>query len=140
VLYGPKLSDGAFQGYYRWFSRGQRVLQFLGIPAASGSNLLIRREVLSKAGGFDLELTCNEDSEIAWRIKRRGYRVGFGSDLRVYARDHRRLHRGVAKKMFHSLGRCALLYLHLLPPRWRKHDWGYWSAPAGEGNILESGT
>jgi glycosyltransferase involved in cell wall biosynthesis len=128
VLYGPKLSDGAFPSYYRWFSIGQRVLQLLGIPAASGSNLLIRREVLSEAGGFDLELSCNEDSEIAWRIKRRGYRVGFGNDLRVYARDHRRLHRGVARKTFHSLARCTLMYLNLLPARRRRNDWGYWGS------------
>lgn len=34
----------------------------LAIPVASGSNLLIRQPVLWTVGGFDLQLTCNEDS------------------------------------------------------------------------------
>jgi glycosyltransferase involved in cell wall biosynthesis len=128
ALYGSKLSNGAFNGYYRFFARGQAMLQLFGIPAASGSNLLIRSNVFQQVGGFDLDLTCNEDSEIAWRIKRKGCRVAYAEDLRVIAHDHRRLKRGVGFKMFHSLARCTLLYLNLLPARWRKNDWGYWSA------------
>jgi GT2 family glycosyltransferase len=129
ALYGPKLSTDEFRSYYRWFAQGQRLAHALGMPAASGSNLLVKRQVLKDIGGFDLELTCNEDSELAWRIKRRGYRVGFAPDLVVYARDHRRLHGGVARKTLHSWVRCALLYFNLMPSRWRKHDWGYWSLP-----------
>jgi GT2 family glycosyltransferase len=129
ALYGPKLSTDEFVRYYRWFAQGQRLSQALGIPAASGSNLLVRRQVFEDVGGFDLELTCNEDSELPWRIKRRGYRVGFAPDLVVYARDHRRLHQGVARKTLHSVTRSLLLYLNLVPSRWRKHDWGYWSLP-----------
>jgi len=128
ALYGPKISRDEFSAYYHRFSRWQRMLHALGIPAASGSNLLIRREVLDAVGGFDLTLNCNEDSEIAWRIKRHGYRVGLAADLVVYARDHRRLYRGRMRKTAHSLTRCALLYLNLMPAQWRSRDWGYWSS------------
>jgi len=131
ALYGPKLSTDEFVRYYRWFGRGQHLSHILGIPAASGSNLLVRRDVFESVGGFDLELTCNEDSEIAWRIKRQGYHVGFGPDLHVYARDHRRLYQGVLRKTLHSMARCTLLFLNLLPSRWRRHDWGYWSSTRG---------
>jgi glycosyltransferase involved in cell wall biosynthesis len=137
VLYGPKLSDGSYTRYYLCFQRGQALFHRIGIPAASGSNLLIRIEVFSQVGGFDLELSCNEDSEIAWRIKRQGYRVGFGRDLRVIATDHRRLQRGVARKTFHSLARCTLLYLNILPRCWRINDWGYWSARSENLNIID---
>ncbi len=128
ALYGPKLSKDAYRRYYRGFALGQRLAHRLGVPATSGSNLLVRRQVLQAVGGFDPELRCNEDSELAWRIKRAGYRIEFDPKLRVYATDHRRLERGVWRKTLHSLLRCLLLYLDLMPSRWRAHDWGYWSA------------
>jgi GT2 family glycosyltransferase len=127
VLYGPKLSAGEFRRYYRWFASGQGVAHRLGIPAASGSNLLVRASAFWACGGFDLRLTCNEDSEIAWRIERQGYKVCFAPDLVVYAHDHRRLYRGTLRKTAHSVIRCLLLYLGLVPNKWRSHDWGYWS-------------
>jgi glycosyltransferase involved in cell wall biosynthesis len=127
LVYGPKLSTGKFTLYYEWFTAGQRSLHSMGIPAASGSNLLIKRRALSTLGGFDLRLTCNEDSELAWRARWSGLRIAFAKDLVVYARDHRRLERGLMRKTLHSLARCALLYLDFMPERWRTHDWGYWT-------------
>lgn len=128
ALYGPKLSKDMYRRYYRGIAIAQRLAHGLGVPAASGSNLLVRRHVLQAIGGFDQELRCNEDSELVWRVKRAGYRVDFDPELCVYANDHRRLHRGLWRKTLHSLLRCLLLYLDLLPSRWRGHDWGYWSA------------
>ncbi len=127
AIYGPKLSKDHFSNYYRWFTWGQQAFHSLGIPAVSGSNLLVSRRALADAGGFDQRLTCNEDTELGWRIKRQGYRIVFAPDLIVYARDHRRLHRGVVRKTSHSLARCLLLYLNLMPARWRGRDWGYWA-------------
>ncbi len=127
VIYGAKCSLDAYARYYRWFVWGQGLAHRLGVPAASGSNLLIRRETWLVCGGFDLTLTVNEDSEVVWRIKRRGYRICFAPELVVYERDHRRLRRGVARKTLHTLARCLLLYLNLIPARWRSADWGYWS-------------
>lgn len=126
-VYGSKLSRDAYRGYYRAFSYGQQCLQRVGIPAASGSNLALRRKVLFAVGGFDPELICNEDSELVWRIQRAGFRTRFAVDTSVYATDHRRLDRGRVRKTLHSLMRCALLYGDLLPQAWRASDWGYWS-------------
>jgi glycosyltransferase involved in cell wall biosynthesis len=134
AVYGPKLSRDHYARYYRLIGWGQGLSHALGIPAASGSNLLVRRNVFWDAGGFDLELTCNEDSELGWRLKRRGLRVGFAPDLIVYARDHRRLRRGVLRKTLHSLVRCTLLYFDWMPAAWRSRDWGYWAAR----NTLET--
>lgn len=127
ALYGPKLSADDFARTYHWLAQGQQLSQRLGIPAASGSNLLVRRQPFLDIGGFDLGLTCNEDSELGWRIKRKGYRINFAPDLVVYARDHRRLQQGATRKIAHTLARCSLLYFNLMPDRWRSHDWGYWS-------------
>lgn len=138
ACYGPKLSTDDFIRYYRWFGRGQHLLQSMGIPAISGSNLLVKRRAFMEVGGFDLRLTCNEDSELGWRLKRRGYAIAFASDLVVYARDHRRLRLGLVKKAFHSLTRCLLLYLNLIPNRWRCHDWGYWAhLPEANDSLTE---
>lgn len=126
VYYGPKLSWDRYQRYYRWIASGQALSHACGIPAASGSNLVLPRAVLSEVGGFDLQLTCNEDSELVWRIKRAGFRVRFLQDLAVYATDHRRIERGRTAKTVHSISRCFLLYTNLMPQRFRSLDWGYW--------------
>lgn len=127
ALYGPRLSEHAFQRYYRWFARGQRLLSGIGIPAVSGSNFLVRRSVFLATGGFDPALSCNEDSEYGWRLARDGYTVTFAPDLIVYERGHRRLQRGATNKTIHSLMRCSLLFSGLMPERLRPGDWGYWS-------------
>lgn len=127
VLYGPKLSFGPYNRYYRWLSAGMKLSDRLGMPAASGSNLLLRRHAFWLCGGFDLTLSCNEDSEIAWRASRQGYRTRYVDSLVVYARDHRRLEKqGQLGKTVHSVARCALLFTGLMPERWRTSDWGYW--------------
>jgi GT2 family glycosyltransferase len=126
VYYGPKLSRDRHQRYYEGIARGQSFCQTLGIPAASGSNLLLPRSALFEVGGFDLRLSCNEDSEVVWRMRRAGCRVRFLPDLVVYAIDHRRVERGRAKKTLHSIARCLLLYTDLMPKRLRSLDWGYW--------------
>jgi glycosyltransferase involved in cell wall biosynthesis len=137
-VYGAKLSRDRFRRYYRAFAYGQQVSHALGIPAVTGSNLLVRREVVLAIGGFDPELVCNEDSELGWRIQRGGYRIRFAKDLPVYATDHRRLERGVCRKTLHSVFRCVCLYFDLIPARWRNRDWGYWSE-AQEGETGSTG-
>jgi GT2 family glycosyltransferase len=127
ALYGPKLSVDAHHRYYQWFARAQQLSDRLGMPAASGSNLVISHHAFDAVGGFDLRLTVKEDSGIAWRIKRQGFRIRYTPGLVVFARDHRRLKRGTLSKTLHSIARCTLLYLNLMPDRWRSHDWGYWT-------------
>lgn len=130
AVYGPKQSYHEFKRYYRWFAYGQHLSHRLGAPAATGSNLAVRRDVLHAVGGFDRELVCNEDSEFVWRVKRAGFAVSYDPNLIVYAHDHRRLYRGLWRKSLHSIARCALLFCNAMPSRWRGSDWGYWSPPA----------
>ncbi|MFP4209108.1 MAG: glycosyltransferase, partial [Wenzhouxiangella sp.] len=127
VIHGPKLSRDRYRYYYAGIAAAQRVSDWLSIPAATGSNLLVGKSALRAVGGFDTRLTCNEDSELVWRIHRAGYRCRFDPGLVVWATDHRRLERGRLLKTGHSLLRCALLYTGLMPERWRGRDWGYWA-------------
>ena len=139
MVYGAKLSKDAYRLYYQGIANGQQLLQRLGIPAVSGSNLLIRRAAFLDCGGFDLRLAVNEDSELGYRLSRKGWRVAFAKDLVVYAHDHRRLRRGAVRKTLHSWIRCSLLYLNLMPSAWRSRDWGYWKCKKGERLVPTTG-
>lgn len=127
AVYGPKLSLDEHRRLYSRFSRGQALLDGLGIPAVSGSNFAVRRDTYLAVGGFDLGLTCNEDSELGWRLARAGRRIAFAPEIVVHARDHRRVEAGRWRKTLHTALRCTLLYTHTMPAAWRSSDWGYWS-------------
>jgi len=126
ACYGPKLSQNEFVSYYQSISKWQSIADACRIPAVSGSNFIVRREVYFSSGGFDPALLVNEDSELGWRLFRQGFKIKFNPDLVVFAHDHRRLYQGSFRKTMHSLLRCSLLYLNLMPRRWRSSDWGYW--------------
>lgn len=130
AVYGPKYATSAYRWYSTVFTGGQRIAHALGFPAASGSNMAVRRDVLKAIGGFRCDLPVNEDSELFLRLAHRGYRIRFAADLAVYSLDDRRLRRGAARKLLHSTVRCALIALGMripLPQRLLRHDWGYWS-------------
>ncbi len=131
ACYGPKRAMAHHQVYSTFFNRGQQVLHAIGIPAASGSNMAIRREILEAAGGFRDDLSVNEDTELCMRLAALGYQITYAPDLAVLSIDDRRLDRGSIRKMAHSLARCALLLASFyvpLPHRLLRHDWGYWRA------------
>jgi len=128
AVYGPKLSNDIFKKYYKFIYYGQIMLNSIGVPAATGSNILIRKNIYDMVGGFDVKLVCNEDSEIVWRLKKYYFDVKYASDLIVFATDHRRVYRGKIKKTIHSLARCSLLYLDVMPQKWKSNDWGYWKS------------
>lgn len=127
-LVGSKGTEDGFPLYHRWFVRGQAILMSFGIPAATGSNMLVRADALDHVGGFDSELSVNEDTELMFRIARAGYRVDFRPDLTVQSFDHRRLEAGLIRKIAHGALRNTALYLGLFDRRVRSTDGGYWSS------------
>ena len=127
AFYGPKLAVGDHANYYRRFVNWQRRFHRFGIPAVSGSNLLVKTQTFRSAGQFNPGLLVNEDTEFGYRLKKRHFKIEFNPNLIVYARDHRRLVRGEVRKDLHSLARCVLIYLDIFPELWMRRDWGYWS-------------
>lgn len=125
-IVGVKGTTGGFDRYHRAFERSQAALMALGIPAATGSNMLIRRAALVDVGGFDLDLSVNEDTEVMFRVARAGWKVDFRPQLGVRSFDHRRLERGVVRKVVHGAIRNTALYFGLFRRYVRRSDWGYW--------------
>ena len=136
---GTKSTADGFDLYHRWFVRGQGLLAAFGIPAASGSNMLLSADALEHVGGFDPALSVNEDTEVMFRIKRHGYPVAFSPRLTVRSFDHRRLEAGLARKVLHGAIRNTALYLGLFPERVRRSDWGYWTRVAGTTDVTRNG-
>jgi glycosyltransferase involved in cell wall biosynthesis len=130
-IVGTKGSINGFDTYHRWFRAGQRLLSIAGVPAATGSNMLLRSSTLRAIGGFDPDLSVNEDTEVMFRVKRSGHAVRFDPDLAVLSFDHRRLEKGLARKVAHGAVRNTALYLGLFDRRVRASDWGYWGEAAG---------
>ncbi len=126
AVMGAKLSRDRFRLYYRLYSLSMGVGAVLRLPLGSGSNMLIRRQALEEAGGFDPRLAVNEDTYIFWQIQKAGWRVRYNGRLRVYETDHRRLERGVWKKYRHSVGRLLRLYTGWGRDRVFDDDGGYW--------------
>jgi len=128
---GAKLSRDLYASDYQAMRRAQSVTyRWLGIAAASGSNMVMTRRAFDAVGGFRTQLSCNEDTELFLRAGRRGFRMQFDQRLVVWARDHRRLERGRRSKAVHSLVRNVLLYFVCCQPRIPRllvHDWGYWA-------------
>ena len=127
-MVGSKSTVEGFDTYHRWFVRGQAVLHAFGVPAATGSNMLVRRSALENVGGFDRRLSVNEDTEVMFRIAKAGYDVDFQPGLAVLATDHRRLEAGLARKIVHGAVRNSALWLGVLGPQVRSGDWGYWNS------------
>lgn len=130
AAYGLKLSTRDHAAYGRAFRIGQQLLDRIGIAAASGSNMLIRRDVVLEHG-FRLDLPVNEDTELMMRLRHLGLRVRLTPELVVASTDDRRLASGAWRKLLHSVARNALIALGLrvpLPGCWLTRDWGYWRA------------
>lgn len=146
AAYGLKLATTSHPAYGRAFRIGQRLLDRIGVAAASGSNMLVRRDVLLRRG-FRLDLPVNEDTELMLRLRHLGHRVRFAPELAVESMDDRRLASGAWRKLIHSVARNALIAVGLrlpLPQRWLTHDWGYWrtgdrARSAGLSDVVGAG-
>jgi GT2 family glycosyltransferase len=137
-LYGAKATLGGFDVYHRWFTRGQALFDRIGVPAASGSNMIVSTAALASVGGFDPRLSVNEDTELMFRIRRAGYGVRFDRSLVVHSIDQRRLELGIARKVAHGAIRNTALYLGVFGPQVRQSDWGYWTHSASSASPSAS--
>jgi len=70
-------------------------------------NILYLRKVLEEVGGFDERLGNAEDVELAWRIIRRGYKIGFEPKAVVYHNHPEKLSTFVKQQM--DYGRWSIL-------------------------------
>lgn len=126
AIMGPKLSKVKYKWYYRLYAFTMMLLSWINLPIGSGSNMIIRKSVLDKIGGFDPELSAGEDNDILIRIMRSGYKILYKNNLKVYEMDHRRLESGMLRKYFQGTFRMIWLMLGLNRKKLQQSDWGYW--------------
>jgi glycosyltransferase involved in cell wall biosynthesis len=127
ALFGPKLSKKDYKLYYWHYTINMWFFGILTIPIGSGSNMIIRKKALLDVNGFDAALTHSEDTDILWRVRKGGWKVPFHFGIKVYEMDHRRLQKGVIKKMLHGGIRHFFLVTGIFKNKVRKSDWGYWN-------------
>lgn len=70
--------------YLTGFGFSQITTKFIdAIFVAPGPTTIFRKDVLLKVGGFD-EQNITEDLEIAWRLKKYGYKIDYAPEAVVY--------------------------------------------------------
>ncbi len=74
----------------------ETALEFKEAPS---SNLILRRNILLKFGGYDADLPTGEDSKLGFDIRKHGYKIVYSPDVCVY--HHRRpLYKPHLKRVF----------------------------------------
>lgn len=72
-----------------------------------------KREIFDEVGCYDERLTRNEDNELNYRIRKRGYKIYLANDINLsyYCRDTI----GAITKMAHSNGKWTIVAMKLSP-------------------------
>lgn len=70
----------------------QATPDLLDLPHAGAGNMGVRRDLFARVGGFDLTLTCLEDTDLSWRVQREGgASLHYAPDVVVHVRLRSRL-------------------------------------------------
>jgi len=92
--------------------RAKRSLQsekFFYVPSC---NLLARRDLFLKLGGFREELSVGEDVDLCWRMQDAGHHVEFRPVGRVYHRHRNRLRHFCARRFDYGTSEPLLQQMH----------------------------
>ena len=92
--------------------RAKRSLErerFFYVPSC---NLLARRDLFLKLGGFKEELSVGEDVDLCWRMQDAGYHVEFRPAGRIYHRHRNRLRHFCARRFDYGTSEPLLQQLH----------------------------
>jgi mycofactocin system glycosyltransferase len=92
-----------------WFKRSQRSDPFFYLPAC---NLLVRRHLFLKLGGFNEELVVGEDVDLCWRIRKLGYQIEYQPEGRVYHKHRNKLFSFCRRRFDYGTSEPLLNKLH----------------------------
>ena len=100
--------------------RSLEMEKFFYVPSC---NLLARRDLFLKLGGFKEELSVGEDVDFCWRLQDAGHQVEFRPAGRVYHRHRNRLRHFCTRRFDYGTSEPLLQQLHperrkqmVLPP------------------------
>lgn len=91
----------------------------------SGCNVAYRKSPIEEVGGFNEKLVTCEDEEMDYRIRKKGYKILYRPDAKVY--HYRRLtwKRFYKQAYKYAVGRIQAIKLH-----WRMGRWFHYVPPA----------
>ncbi len=92
-----------------WFKRSQKNDPFFYLPAC---NLLVRRHLFLKIGGFKEELVVGEDVDLCWRIRKYGYQIEYQPQGRVYHKHRNRVFSFCRRRFDYGTSEPLLNKLH----------------------------
>jgi GT2 family glycosyltransferase len=126
LLQSPASEDPAIQelmNRYRTVPYLNFSPEIKEIHSINGANFIISRDILQSLGGFDERLGpgasgTSEDVELAQRIRRAGYRIGYMRDATVYHSVERRR---LTEEYFASVHRRQGHSRFLMKPRTTAH-------------------
>lgn len=105
-IYESYLTSGEIQ--YRFLPRSRREVDEL-----QGVNLIIRKEVLKKVGGFNSRLYSGDDSKVCSAIRAAGYKVIYHPKVAVY--HHRRPFPVAHLKQVRNMGKHRGFFVKAYP-------------------------
>jgi mycofactocin glycosyltransferase len=92
-----------------WFRSSREGDNFFYVPSC---NLLVRRALFLKVGGFGEDLHVGEDVDLCWRLRDEGYHIEYLPAGTVYHRHRNRLKSFCARRFDYGTSEPLLQYLH----------------------------
>jgi glycosyltransferase involved in cell wall biosynthesis len=119
VVAGEVAGDDSQPGLFARWARSRRGLmarhhvEGQGRPAGIAGNLLVRREALEQAGGFEEEARSEADVDLCWRIQDAGWSLEYRPSAMVSHRDPAGLGAVLRQAWMYGAGK-----------RWLRDRWG----------------
>ena len=92
-----------------WFRSSREADPFFYVPSC---NLLVRRALFLKVGGFGEDLYVGEDVDLCWRLRDEGYHVEYRPAGKVYHRHRNRLKSFCSRRFDYGTSEPLLQHLH----------------------------
>ena len=100
------LDINQLSGPYVYFDLGNKYLEgYTDRIAHPGANLIIRKEICEKCGGFQLPRR-SQDTELCYRLRQLGARFAYSPELLVYHKTEKdRLNKNYVRRWYFVYGR-----------------------------------
>jgi mycofactocin glycosyltransferase len=97
-----------------WFKRSEEMDRFFYVPSC---NLLTRKDLFVKLGGFRTDLHVGEDVDYCWRVQDRGYKVEYRPRGKIFHRHRNTLWGFCSRRFDYGTSEPQLQQLHRARPK-----------------------
>jgi mycofactocin system glycosyltransferase len=92
-----------------WFRSTHEADSFFYVPSC---NLLVRRDLFLKVGGFEEDLHVGEDVDLCWRLRDEGYHIEYRPAGKVYHRHRNQIKSFCSRRFDYGTSEPLLQHLH----------------------------